>query len=417
MTTAPAARLRRVQVRTTAIAMATVIVVLSVGAVALVRYFEHQQVGEVDARLAATGQMVDSVTSGRISSLPSAQVASGALVQAVDANGHVVFASDRLVNRPPLVDTTTGQSGPVTVSDDGLGAIRVITIELGQNTVLYGESLQSVDDAVSGLTTALVFGVPLLALILGALIWIVVGRTLAPVRVAIEREQRLIADVSHELRTPIAGARALLESESSIPAEIELNRIEALAVLARLDALTSDLLADARAGQTGPPQLEALIDLDDVVLGVAQRVPRRPSIDLDLSGVCAGQVRGNESDLERMIANIVTNALRHARNGVRLTVAEDSATVTVIVSDDGPGIAAQDRETIFERFTRLDDARAHDGTGAGLGLPIARSIAVAHGGTIEVRDSGCGGAEFVIRLPAAVTDPSTVPAESHHRGG
>jgi signal transduction histidine kinase len=128
--------------------------------------------------------------------------------------------------------------------------------------VLLAESLESLGDAVTDLTSALVLGVPLLTIVLGALVWWAVGRTLHLVREAMERERRLVADVGHELRTPLAGARALLESESRVPAEIELNRLEALAVLARLETLADD----RRDGFGGVGPLQAAVlgaDLGD----------------------------------------------------------------------------------------------------------------------------------------------------------
>jgi signal transduction histidine kinase len=278
----------------------------------------------------------------------------------------------------------------------------VVAIPLGSNWVLYAESLQGVDEAVSGLKTALVFGVPVLAFVLGVLVWFVVGRTLRPVRDAMERERRLVADVSHELRTPLAGARALLESESELPAEIELNRLEALAVLTRLEAMTNDLLVEARNDGSDQVRMDSLVDLDDVVLRVVDLVPTRPGMEIDPSTVSAGQVRGNEQDLQRMISNLVSNAVRHARSEVRLQLADHDGAVTLTVSDDGPGIAAEDRERVFDRFTRLDGARSRDDAGVGLGLPIVRSVVTAHRGTIEVRDSVLGGAAFIVTLPAAV---------------
>jgi signal transduction histidine kinase len=167
--------------------------------------------------------------------------------------------------------------------------------------------------------------------------------------------------------------------------------------------MASDLLVEARNDGSDPMRLDTLVDLDDVVLRVVDLVPGRPGIDIDPSAVSAGQVRGNEPDLQRMIANLVSNAVRHARSEVRVQLAENDGTVTLTVSDDGPGIAAEDRHRVFERFTRLDGARSRDDAGVGLGLPIARSVATAHRGTIEVADSDLGGAAFTVTLPTAAS--------------
>jgi signal transduction histidine kinase len=299
----------------------------------------------------------------------------------------------------------------------------------GDNWVLYAESTQGVDDAVADLTRALLVGVPMIAGVLGLVVWFVVGRTLLPVQEALDRERRLVADVTHELRTPLAGARALLESESQILAEIELNRLEALAALTRLESMADDLLVEARNDGVSSPRLDGLVDLDDVAFRVLSLVPHRDDLHIDVSAVSGGQVRGNERDLERMIANLLANAVRHADRRVRLTLVEEGAVVTLTVADDGPGIPFEDCERIFERFTRLDDARGRDSSGAGLGLPIVRSVVLAHDGTIEVGEADMGGAAFIVRLPSAdrmlrvnasntpLTEPDgPVPAERPRAG-
>jgi signal transduction histidine kinase len=172
-------------------------------------------------------------------------------------------------------------------------------------------------------------------------------------------------------------------------------------VLTRLETMANDLLVEARNDGSDLMRLDALVDLDDVALRVVDLVPVRPGVETDPSAVSAGQVRGNEPDLQRMISNLVSNAVRHARQEVRVELAEHGGAVTLTVSDDGPGIALEDRERVFERFTRLDDARSREDAGVGLGLPIARSVVAAHRGTIDVRASDLGGAAVVVTLPAA----------------
>lgn len=402
MTGSSQAPFRRVQAQTTAVAMATVAVVLVIGSIALVRVFEHQQLQQIDQRLHAASQVVEAATSGALGMPSSSAVTSGALVQVVGVAGDVSFATDRLAGRPAMRQVDEGEAGaPTTAHVEGVGPVRVIAIPLGERWLLFAESLQGVEDAVTGLRTVLVVGVPVLALLLAALLWVVIGRALRPARSAMDRERRLVADVSHELRTPLAGARALLESESQIPAEVELNRLEALAVLTRLESMANDLLVEARNGEVDANRLDVLVDLDDVVLDLVDVMPLRPGVEIDVSSVSAGQVRGTEADLARMVANLVANAIRHARTRVDVTLTEREGIVRLTVVDDGAGIAVEDRERAFERFTRLDAARNRDRSGAGLGLPIARSVAIAHGGTIEIGDADLGGAELVVTLPAA----------------
>jgi signal transduction histidine kinase len=101
-----------------------------------------------------------------------------------------------------------------------------------------------------------------------------------------------------------------------------------------------------------------------------------------------------------VVANLADNAERYARYRVTFTIARHNGTFDLIVTDDGVGIAAEDRERIFERFARLDAARTYQESGAGLGLAIVREIVVAHGGTVWVEDAQPG-ARFIVRLPAA----------------
>jgi signal transduction histidine kinase len=207
--------------------------------------------------------------------------------------------------------------------------------------------------------------------------------------------------------------RALLESESRVPEEIELNRLEALAVLARLESMTGSLLAIARHDGAVAAQGAELVDLDEVVLRAVEHATPPAGVAIDVAHVSGGQVRGNEHDLERMVANLVNNAVRHARSRVRITVGERADTVTLVVGDDGPGIAIEDRERIYERFTRLDDARSRDQGGAGLGLPIVRSVVEAHGGTITTGSSALGGAVFVVTLRASTVTSAKPPPAAH----
>ncbi|WP_438290620.1 sensor histidine kinase [Streptomyces sp. HUAS TT7] len=111
-------------------------------------------------------------------------------------------------------------------------------------------------------------------------------------------------------------------------------------------------------------------------------------------------VRGSTLWLARLVTNLLDNAQRHANHQILLSLSVDEAHNTAVleVSDDGPGIPPADRERVFERFTRLDDARSRDQGGSGLGLAIARDIATHLGGSLTIQDSAPG-AHLVARLP------------------
>ena len=120
-------------------------------------------------------------------------------------------------------------------------------------------------------------------------------------------------------------------------------------------------------------------------------------------GVSAARVEGDRSQLARLVRNLLDNAARHAASVVIVTLSEDGGQAVLRVDDDGPGIALDDRERIFERFTRGDEGRARHQGGAGLGLSLVKAIALAHGGTVTAAEAPAGGARFEVRLPLAAT--------------
>jgi signal transduction histidine kinase len=122
---------------------------------------------------------------------------------------------------------------------------------------------------------------------------------------------------------------------------------------------------------------------------------------VDTSGVGPGRVRGDLTSIAQVVRNLVDNAARHAEQRMAVTVRESDGHVEVVVEDYGSGIPEEQRQRVFERFVRLDEARARDGGGSGLGLAIVEEIVTAHGGAVSVGSSGLGGALFVVRLPSA----------------
>ncbi|MGW4959839.1 sensor histidine kinase [Nonomuraea sp. NPDC004186] len=163
----------------------------------------------------------------------------------------------------------------------------------------------------------------------------------------------------------------------------------------RMQALICDLLQEARldAGVTGRHEP---IDLTELVAGELER--RLTKTDLRHRLTPGVMVDGSRIELSRLLNNLLDNAERHATSAVTVTLTLDAGVVSLEVSDDGEGIAPEQREVIFQRFIRLEASRVRDPGGTGLGLPIARQIAQAHGGTPTAQDSPRGG-RFVLRLP------------------
>lgn len=229
--------------------------------------------------------------------------------------------------------------------------------------------------------------------------------TLNRLQTAVDRQRQFTADASHELRTPLACLRTELELALNRPDAADWPQVVHAAHedTIRVQELTEDLLLLARLdAEHGDRQPRRTVDLTDVVR--EETVRRRPpnGIDIDLhTGPGPVAVQGHPALLARVIGNLLDNAERYATStiAVRLTHDTHHGVAVIDVFDDGPGIPTEDHQRIFERFTRLDDARAQDTGGAGLGLAIAQRIATAHRGTLEITPSARG-AHFALRLPS-----------------
>lgn len=312
-------------------------------------------------------------------------------------------------------------------------------------TVYAGASLDTAHSAVADVRRAMLIGLPLLLTVVAAVTWLVTRRALRPVeairtelaeimhgdlsrrvpepasrdeiaRLAVttndtlaalessaERQRRFIADAAHELRSPIASLRTQLEVARAHPGLLELEGL--LGDTVRLEHLAADLLLLARLDAGEQPradrvELTALIrtELDH---RVGDRIPVGVTLPADEI-----PVTGSRTQLGRVLGNLVDNAQRHAASSVRVTLARHGNTAVMEVVDDGPGVPEADRERIFQRFVRLDDARSRDDGGAGLGLAIVRDVVGRHGGSIRVEAGAPGGARFVVELPVVERGPS-----------
>jgi signal transduction histidine kinase len=168
----------------------------------------------------------------------------------------------------------------------------------------------------------------------------------------------------------------------------------------RMEQIVHDLLDLAREGETALPT--TAIDLDDIVLDEATRA-RRNDRTVQTERVSAGRVRGSREQLTRVVRNLLDNAVRHSTANVRVSLAATDE-VVLTVEDDGPGIPVTQRGLVFERFTRLDEGRARDAGGLGLGLAMVRAITERHGGNVEITDAtdpAYPGARVVVTLPSA----------------
>ncbi|WP_406188841.1 HAMP domain-containing histidine kinase [Streptomyces anulatus] len=339
---------------------------------------------------------------------------------------------------PDFSDGTATVDG--TTADYRFAAVEATTPDGVTLTVYAGAPLAAEQEAVNTVRGAMLTGLPLLLVVVAAVTWLVTRRALRPVEgirremagitasedlarrvpepgsrdeiaalarttnetltvleASVERQRRFVADASHELRSPIASLRTQLEVAEAHPELLDLPG--AVADTVRLQVLAADLLLLARL-DAGEKPGSATVELGALVREeVSQRTGDRIAVGVEVPQGGAFEVNGSRGQLSRVIGNLLDNAQRHAEGIVAVSVAADGRGVRVEVRDDGAGVPEDERERIFERFVRLDDARSRDDGGAGLGLAIARDVASRHGGTLTVDRAAEGGAAFRLWLP------------------
>ncbi|MGI5323975.1 sensor histidine kinase [Actinomadura nitritigenes] len=308
-------------------------------------------------------------------------------------------------------------------------------------TVVVHAGARLATQAVGSVTRAMLLGLPLLLLVVGAVTWLVTRRALRPVEAiraemaaitsagdlarrvpvpgsrdevaglaettnqtlgalerSVERQRRFVADASHELRSPLASLRTQLEVAAAHPRLLDVDG--AVQDVVRLQDLAAGLLLLARLDAGERPRHDR-VDLAELVREEVAHRATTDRVPVEVTGTGPFEVLGSAAQLERALVNLLDNAQRHASSSVGAALSAGGGRVTLRVTDDGPGVPPADRERIFERFVRLDDARARDEGGAGLGLAIARGVARAHGGDLTAGGAPGGGAVFELWLPAA----------------
>ncbi len=233
-----------------------------------------------------------------------------------------------------------------------------------------------------------------------------------------DRQRRFMADASHELRTPVAILRGETEVALSRPERsLEEYRESLAAVRAeskRLTHIVEDLFTLARADAGQYPLSPQDFYLDELVADctrAARTLALAKKISLQCDTVPELQIHADEALVRRMILNLLDNAIKYTPDGGRVTLLcrSENGKYLLSVTDTGPGISPDLQPRIFERFFRADKARSrseNDGGGAGLGLSIARWIAEAHQGTLELSRSDATGSTFVAFLPANHSAPT-----------
>jgi signal transduction histidine kinase len=384
--------------------------------------------------------------------------AGGSLTQVVDDWGAVVASSPLLRGAGPLpggrpmpddpsveVIRLEHLPGPAAGSSAD-GPYLVVTTHAGTPRGAWSVhalgSLAGAEEPLAELRTQVWLTLPTLAVLVGALTWLLTWRALRPVEAvraetseivtrrpghrlkgrhargdtaplartinqvldrldaSALRQRRFVADASHELRSPLASIQTQLEVALAHPelADWPVTAREVEQEVAKLQRTVDDLLLLARMDEDTPRRRE-LVDLDELVLAEAMRARERGRVEVDVDRVSGARIQGDPDQLTRVVRNLVGNAERHADKRVCLELRMLDGEAELAVTDDGPGIPPADRERVFHRFTRLDEDRGRRRGGAGLGLAIAREVVRAHGGAIWVTDAPGGGARLVVRLP------------------
>jgi signal transduction histidine kinase len=443
---------RTVRLRTTALAIGVVAAALSVAAVALLMLLHRSLVGNVDAQ---ARMRLDSVASMvRAGGVPRALAGSDedSTVAQVVADGRVLAespllqGSGLLAGFEPAGDEVVVRTLPrLRVSGSGYRVAAQRVDAGGGPVVVYAAaSLEPVSESTGVVRVLLAIGLPGLVLLVGVTTWALVGRALEPVEAirrqvaeisvtaldrrvpepgsadeidrlartmnqmlarldaAARRQRSFVADASHELHSPLATIRARLEVGLAHPDAADWPSLAErwLEEQTRLERLVDNLLMLALVDDGVAIRSPRVVDLDELVLRELRDLRARGRVRVDVSRVAGARVVGDPDQLRRVARNLLDNAELHAASTVRVELGQvDPGTVALAVSDDGPGIAPDQRERVFERFVRLDEARGRHG-GAGLGLSIVREIVTAHGGTAEAEEAEAG-ARLVVRLPAA----------------
>jgi signal transduction histidine kinase len=375
-------------------------------------------------------------------------------VQVVDAQDFVIAASagaDRhtsLIGPRELPAVRDGDK-PTIDSPSSSARLRVVGLTVGTRTVLVYTDVGRVDDSLRILTRAALIGGPLAVLLMALASYGVVTLSLRPVaalrhgaaditaaglarqrlplptaqdeinRLAVtlnamldridsatSRQRTFVGDAAHELRSPLASLRVQLEVGQRLGPAAEWSGLidDVLVDVDRLDRLVEDLLTLARLDESGALTRREPVPVDELVESVVSgyggaRVPVVASTE-------AAMTSGDADALRRVAINLINNAVRYATSEVHVSVApgrwNGKPVVRLTVVDDGPGIAEDERERVFDRFYRVQESRSRQSGGTGLGLPIVRDIVRNHGGRVRLaaREDGEPGLRAIVVLPA-----------------
>ncbi len=445
--------MRGIRLRSTILVTLTLAVALVIGGVVLTAVLRNRLTENLDTTLsAAASDRAAALEQGADPAALTSTQLQETLIWIGTADGTTLASGGRATGAAPVdglseadVGTTRTRVLEYNETEDGTAEINaeevrlaigaVGTADSGLVYVVVASELDSIDGPVGSVVRLLVLGSPVLLALVAGLTWVTADRALRPVeliRTSAEavrshrdgavidvpstgdeierlattvnqmltrlarsdrRQRQFVGDASHELKSPLANLRIDVETGAGAGEQ----KARHLGQIDRLTAIVDDLLALASHDEDQPIRRD-LVDLDDVVFDVIEALDTDQRRMIDFDAVTPTRVTGDAPQLRRLVRNLVDNAARHAVTQVAVSLSSISTQATLHVDDDGPGVPAAARETIFERFTRSDSARDRHAGGTGLGLAIVSQIAEGHNGTVTVGDSPLGGARFTVTL-------------------
>ncbi len=460
-----------VRARTTMIATAVVGIVLAGSGALLVVATRSALFQSVETTVTArVGDLMSQVNDG--ATPRPVPLIRGISVQIV-SDGIVISSTEDIEGQRSIVDldATPGAVSTIRVpsldagenegeaqSEDGdegpfLVAIGGVSNDGRQSTVLAAASLGAVESATRTLVPLLALGIPAITFLVGLTIWrltlrafqpveamarqaeaisfsdlhlrvpepnpedeirrlaVVLNRMLERLETSVSRQRRFTADAGHELKSPVAALLTMAEVAEANPQRFDVAELasDVAGQSRRLATLVDDLLVLARSDEHRLELNRESFDLTEVIREeIASGGPSPVAVDTGrLQPVI---INADRRKIGQVVRNLLDNAVRHASHTVRIETHATGGEAAICVSDDGPGIPPADRDRIFERFVRLDEARSRAAGGTGLGLSVVRSIVEAHRGRITVGgDPDLGGAVITVVLPIGRDD---APASS-----
>lgn len=225
---------------------------------------------------------------------------------------------------------------------------------------------------------------------------------LARLEASVAEQRRFVSDASHELKSPVAAIRIMLETMRDHPDAVDVNELldDLMGENERVSGIVSDLLLLARQDEGVSRLNKEPIDICDLLYEEAALLKGRTTSEVDVSDVQPVVCSADHEALSHAVRNLMDNAARYAKTRVKVSCAQAGDAVRIAVSDDGKGIAPEDRERVFGRFVRLEEGRSRKEGSTGLGLAVVKTVAEQHGGTAMFVEPELGGATAVLEIPS-----------------